>query len=90
MTRSGPCSDHCGSRVRVGVKVNVGRGVSEGTSVAVFVGKNIGVIVAAWVEDGSGLDVLVAAAGGERRVNPPHPRRKNVNPTIQTKRFCKC
>jgi len=72
----------------------VGRGVSEGTEVDVFVGKKIGVIVAAWVGAGGGLDVQVAAtgaaAGGERRVNPPHPRRKNVNPTIQTKRFCKC
>jgi len=68
----------------------VGRGVSEGTEVDVFVGKNMGVIVAAWVGEGGGLDVQVAATGGERRVNPPHPRRKNVNPTIQTKRFCKC
>jgi hypothetical protein len=72
----------------------VGRAVSEGTAVEVFVEKNMGVMVAAWVAEGSGLVVQVAATGaatgGERRVNPPQPRRKNVNPTTQTKRFCKC
>jgi hypothetical protein len=72
----------------------VGRGVSEGTTVDVFVGKNIGVMVAAGVGEGSGLDGWVAtpdvAGNGETRVNPPHPRRKKVNPTIQIKRFRKC
>ena len=46
MTSLGPWRYHCASSVSVGVKVKVGRGVSEGRMVGVFVGKNIGVVVA--------------------------------------------
>ena len=46
MTSSGPCMYHCGSRVSVGVNVKVGRGVSDGETVTVPVGNNIGVMVA--------------------------------------------
>ena len=45
MTWLGPWKYHCGSRVSVGVKVDVGRGVAEGEAVGVLVGKAIGVIV---------------------------------------------
>ena len=47
MTWSGPCRYHCGSRVSVGVNVDVGRGVSEGGRVDVPVENKIGVMVAA-------------------------------------------
>jgi hypothetical protein len=46
MTLPGPCRFQDGSKVRVGVKVIVERGVSEGGIVDVFVGKRIGVTVA--------------------------------------------
>jgi hypothetical protein len=86
---------HCGSRVRVGVKVAVGRGVSEGGIVGVLVGKDIGVIVAGGcdssptaVTSGSGLDVQIGSnigvgVVGTISLNPPHPIRKSASPVIQ-------
>jgi hypothetical protein len=93
MTWSGPCLYHCGSRVNVGVNVKVGRGVSEGRRVDVFVGKNIGVRVAGGVGKGSGLVVQVAAmiaVGEATRLNPPHPTSRSVNPDIPARIFRKC
>jgi len=46
MIGPGPCRYHWGSSVRVGDKVSVGRGVSEGMALAVYVGKAMGVMVA--------------------------------------------
>src|SRR6266498_498371 len=90
MTWSGPCMDHRGSRVSVGVKVEVGEGVSEGRRVGVFVGKNIGVMVAGGVGEGSGPAVQVGSmigADGDARLNPPHPISRRVNPDIQIINF---
>jgi hypothetical protein len=46
MTSLGPCRTHCGSRVSVGVKVRVGRGVSDGGAVDVLVEVEVGETVA--------------------------------------------
>jgi hypothetical protein len=92
MTWSGPCTYHCGSRVSVGVKVAVGEGVSEDRRVGVFVGKNIGVIVAGGVGEGNGSAVQVGSmigVGGTAKLNPPQLMSRSVNPDIQTKNFRK-
>jgi hypothetical protein len=94
MISPGPWMYHCGSRVRVGVKVAVGSGVSEGGIVDVLVGKDIGVIVAGGcdssstaVTSGSGLDVQVGSnvgvgVVGTISLNPPHPIRKKARAVI--------
>ena len=94
MTSPGPCTYHCGSRVGVGVDVNVGRGVSNGGVVGVSMGKRVGVIEAVSVGEGSGLAVSVGSSArvGEdpaRSVNPPHPSNNRVAPVIERKIFCK-
>ena len=90
MTSPGPCRYHCGSRV--GVDVNVGRGVSDGGVVGMSVG--VRVTVAVSVGEGSGLAVSVGSTArvGEdpaRSVNPPHPSNNRVAPVIERKIFCK-
>ena len=92
MTSTGPCRYHCGSRV--GVDVNVGRGVSDGGVVGMSVGVRVTVMVAVSVGEGSGLAVSVGAIAsvGEdpaRSVNPPHPSNNRVAPVIERKIFCK-
>ena|SRR6266536_6602989 len=85
---------HCGSEVRVGVKVDVGRGVSEGGAVGVSVGEGVSVSVAGCdssstaVTSGDGVMVavgVVVGIGGAIRLSPPQPRSKKVNPDIQRK-----
>src|SRR5215212_6200624 len=86
MTWSGPCMYHCGSRVTVGVSVEVGSGVSDGTKVDVPVGDTIGVMVAGGVGEGSGSVVQVGSmtgVGAVTRLNPPHPMMKRANADIQ-------
>jgi len=92
MTSPGPCRYHCGSRV--GVDVNVGRGVSDGGVVGVSMGEGVTVTVAVSVGEGSGLAVSVGAIArvGEdpaRSVKPPHPSNNRVVPVIERKIFCK-
>jgi len=74
--------------------VNVGRGVSDGVGVEVFVGKRIGVTVAICVGEGSGLAVSVGAIvrvgeGSRINLNPPHPINKKAATDIERKILCK-
>jgi hypothetical protein len=75
--------------VNVGVKVSVGRGVSDGgmvgVSVEVEVGKTVAVREA--VGEGSGEAVQVGAmvGVGEISLKPPHAIRKRVSPDMKTK-----
>jgi hypothetical protein len=81
MTSFGPCITHCGSRVSVGVKVDVGGGVSDAGVVGVIVGNRIGVMVAAWVGEGRGevVDVgTTVGVGGTISPNPPQAIRKKA------------
>ena len=91
MTSPGPCRFHCGSGVKVGGTVDVGRGVSEGGTVGVSVGNTMGVIVG-WVADEDGLAVQVNSIVGVRgtiRVNPPQPSRSDASADIPTNVFRK-
>jgi hypothetical protein len=70
--------------------VEVGEGVSEGRRVGVFVGKNIGVMVAGGVGERSGPAVQVGSmigVGGAAKLNPPQLMSRSVNPAIQIKNF---
>jgi len=90
MTWSGPCTYHCGSKVSVGAKVEVGEGVSEGRRVGVFVGKNIGVMVAGRVDEGNGSAVQVGSmirVGGTAKLNPPQLMSRRTAPDIQKTNF---
>jgi hypothetical protein len=80
MISPGPCLTGCGSRVRVGVKVSVGRGVSEGGRVGVPVGKRIGVTVAGAVGEREAVQVGArVGVGGTIKPNPPHPIKKKTS-----------
>lgn len=86
MTWLGPCMTHCGSEVNVGVRVRVGRGVSEGVAVGVSVGKMIGVTVAGSVGEGNRVAVEEGAIVGVEGItswNAPHPISKRAKPAIQ-------
>jgi len=90
MTSFGPCITHWGSRVRVGVKVEVGRAVSVGVELGVVVGKKIGVMVAAGVGEGDGgaVEVGIAVGVGKTiRVDPPQAMRKKAVPDKSNKKF---
>jgi hypothetical protein len=68
--------------VSVGVKVNVGNGVSDGWGVMVSVEVKVGWMVAGSVGEGSGLVVQVGSRVGVGvgwiSVSPPHPIDKYV------------
>lgn len=92
MASPGPCTYHWGSRV--GVDVNVGRGVSDGGVVGVSMGVRAAVTVAVSVGEGGGLAVSVGSGVlvGEDstiNVNPPHPINNRAAPVIERKTFCK-
>jgi hypothetical protein len=90
MISPGPCRSHCGSGVSVGANVNVGRGVSDDGRVGVYVGKKIGVTVAASVGEGDGGAVevgTIVGVGETTRPNPPHAMREIVRVESQTKGF---
>jgi hypothetical protein len=81
---------HWGSRVGDGVKVNVGRGVSDGGTVGVLVGKMIGVTVATWVGEGDNVGVEVGASvgvGETIRPNPPQATSKRAKVDIAIRKF---
>jgi hypothetical protein len=81
---------HCGSRVRVGVKVDVGRGVSVGGRVAVLVGNAIGVTVAGAVGEGDGVNVNVGARVGVEAITTckaPQLRSNDARTDIPIKGF---
>jgi hypothetical protein len=87
ITSPGPWNIHCVSGVSVGVKVKAGVIVSVGRSVAVCVGKRMGVNVADGdeVNDGSGLDVqvgVIVGVAGRIRPNPPQLMRKRASAAI--------
>jgi hypothetical protein len=67
----------------------VGRGVSDGEGVDVFVGNKIGVTVAGGVGEGSRLAVQVGGVtvGGVIRLNPPHANGKKASAEIVIKNF---
>jgi len=72
----------------VGVKVKVGRGVSEGVTVAVSVGEEVGVTVAGSVGEGIGVAVPVGVSigvGEAINLTPPHPRSRSARAEIQIK-----
>jgi hypothetical protein len=72
----------------VGVKVKVGRGVSEGGTVGVAVGEGVGERVT--VAEGSGLAVQIGSivgVGGARRLNPPQLMSKRARLDIKKKAF---
>jgi hypothetical protein len=91
----GPWITHCGSRVIVGVKVRVGRDVSVGGRVDVWVGKaaeGVGVTVAGCeaVGKGSRLGIQVGVAVGvgvTTKLNPPHAMRNKASADIPKKSF---
>ena len=72
----------------MGVKVKVGRGVSEGGTVGVAVGEGVGERVT--VAEGSGRAVQVGSlvgVGDASRLNPPHPIDKRVNAEMEKTNF---
>jgi len=73
--------------------VDVGVGVSVGRGVKVSVGRDVWVVVAGLVEDGSGLVVKVEVGdvdtGWGSRVNPPQPINNKVVVEIVTRIFRK-
>jgi hypothetical protein len=90
MTSFGPCITHGDSRVRVGVKVRVGRGVSVGEALGVIVENKIGVTVANCVGEGDGGVVEVGIAVGVGKtisVDPPQAITDRVRTDIETKSF---
>ena len=81
---------HCGSRVKVGVKVNVGRGVSDGGRVGVPEGEGVRVTVVVSVGEGDGVVVSIGigvGVGAAIRFSPPQLINKRENPDIETKSF---
>ena len=80
MTSPGPCMTDGGSRVRVGVSVKVGTGVSEGARVGVSVGERVK--VADGVDDGKRVDVpvgVIVGVGETIKLNPPHAMSKKAS-----------
>jgi hypothetical protein len=74
----------------VGVKVEVGRGVSVGVELGVVVGNKIGVMVASGVGEGDGgaVEVGIAVEVGETiSVDPPQAMRKKAVPDKSNKNF---
>ena len=74
----------------MGVKVKVGRGVSEGGMVGVSVGEEVEVTVAGGVGEapsvGSAVQAGASAGVGEAtNLNPPQAMRKRASPEIQIK-----
>ena len=64
--------------------MKVGRGVSDGGTVGVTVGEEVGERVT--VAEESGLAVQagsLAGVGGANRLNPPHPIDKRVNAKME-------
>jgi hypothetical protein len=92
MTSLGPCMIHCGSGVSVGVKVRVGREVSEGRTVGASVRGKVGVTVGGLVDEGRGETVPVGTAvgvGEASKLNPPQARRRKESTDMQITGFRK-
>ena len=90
MISSGPCMTHCGSRVSVGVKVEVGRTVSDGGAAGVSVGDDVSVTVADRVGEGGGVAVnesAIVGVGETTSCNPPHPMSDRASADTQKINF---